>query len=116
MKMPAAELREIVSIMENLLRFMVVTSYEWSTTPNEKIKHPTITCLPKDADGEPLCHMSRSDWQKKLDLGFGDYVPDTDTTFMSLAMAKKASASIRDDWIGIHSPAITCMKQFPAIW
>ena len=89
MKMPAAEQRELVSIMENLLRFMVVTSYEWSTTPNEKIKHPTITCLPKDADGKPLCRMSRSDWQKKLDLGFGDFVPDTDTTFMSLAMAKK---------------------------
>jgi hypothetical protein len=27
--------------------------------------------------------------QKKRDLGFGDYVPDTDTTFLTLAMARK---------------------------
>ncbi|MDD1616700.1 MAG: hypothetical protein CG439_1848 [Methylococcaceae bacterium NSP1-2] len=79
----------IVPILENLLRYCVCTSREWLETPNNHIKHPAITCLPKDADGKPLCRLSKETWQKKQCLGFGDYVPDTDTTFLTLAMARK---------------------------
>lgn len=83
------EFNKIVNILESLIRYIVVTSQEWLTTPNNKIKHPSITCLPKDENGTPLCHMKKSDWQKKADLGFSDYVPDTDTTFLGLSMSKK---------------------------
>jgi hypothetical protein len=79
----------IVPILENLLRYCVVTSLEWLETPNNGIRHPAITCLPKDAQGRQLCRLSNGAWQKKRDLGFGDYVPDTDTTFLTLAMARK---------------------------
>ena len=83
------EFNKTVDIMENLMKFVILKSQEWLVSPNEKIKHPSITCLPKDANGNPLCHMTKSAWQKKADLGFSDYVPDTDTTFLSLSMARK---------------------------
>ncbi|MCC2682637.1 MAG: uncharacterized protein K0S36_2201 [Nitrosospira multiformis] len=79
----------IVPILENLLRYCVCSSQEWLETPNNHIQHPAITCLPKDAEGKPLCRLSQAAWQKKRDLGFGDFVPDTDTTFLTLAMARK---------------------------
>jgi len=79
----------IVPMLENLLRYCLCTSREWLVTPNNHIQHPAITCLPKDAQGKQLCRMSDDAWQTKRDLGFGDYVPDTDTTFLSLAMARK---------------------------
>ena len=79
----------LVAVLENLLRYCVVTSREWLVTPNRGIRHPAITCLPKDEAGRPLCRLSRSAWQTKRQLGFGDYVPDTDTTFLTLAMARK---------------------------
>lgn len=83
------DVHRLLPVLENLLRYCVVTSQEWLVTPNRGIRHPAITCLPKDADGRPLCRLSRSAWQKKRQLGFGDYVPDTDTTFLTLAMARK---------------------------
>lgn len=79
----------IVPTLENLLRYCVITSREWLVTPNNGIRHPAITCLPKDAKGQQLCRLTKNDWQIKQDLGFGDYVPDTDTTFLTLAMARK---------------------------
>ncbi|SFN25625.1 hypothetical protein SAMN05216386_0150 [Nitrosospira briensis] len=79
----------IVPILENLLRYCVCSSQEWLETPNKHIQHPAITCLPKDPEGRPLCRLSEASWQKKRDLGFGEYVPDTDTTFLTLAMARK---------------------------
>ncbi|CCE23313.1 hypothetical protein [Methylotuvimicrobium alcaliphilum] len=79
----------LIPILENLLHYSLSTSREWLTTPNKHIRHPAITCLPVDAKGKQLCRLSDSSWQKKRDLGFGDYVPDTDTTFLALAMAKK---------------------------
>lgn len=79
----------IVPILENLLRYCVCSSREWLKTPNKHIRHPAITCLPKDAEGRALCRMSEDAMQKKRDLGFGDFVPDTDTTFLTLAMARK---------------------------
>ncbi len=79
----------VVPILENLLRYCVCTSQEWLETPNNHIKHPAITCLPKDEQGRPLCRLSNDAVQKKRSLGFGDYVPDTDTTFLTLAMARK---------------------------
>jgi hypothetical protein len=80
---------QIVPILENLLRYCVITSQEWLVTPNNGIRHPAITCLPKDADGQQLCRLTKTAWQMKRDLGFGEYVPDTDTTFLTLAMARK---------------------------
>jgi hypothetical protein len=79
----------IIPMLENLLRYCLCTSREWLETPNNHIQHPAITCLPKDAQGKQLCRMSEDAWQAKRDLGFGDYVPDTDTTFLALAMARK---------------------------
>jgi hypothetical protein len=78
-----------VPILENLLHYCVITSREWLETPNNHIRHPAITCLPEDMQGRPLCRLSKQSWQKKRALGFGDYPPDTDTTFLTLAMARK---------------------------
>jgi hypothetical protein len=36
--------------------------------------------------------MSASDWNRKAKLGFADFVPDVDTTFLTLSMADKWSA------------------------
>jgi hypothetical protein len=79
----------IIPILENLLRYCVCSSLEWLETPNNGIRHPAITCLPKDAEGRPLCRLSEEAMQQKRNLGFGDYIPDTDTTFLTLAMARK---------------------------
>ncbi len=86
---PRKEAQAILAIMENLVRYCVVTSREWLVTPNNGIRHPAITCLPKDEQGRPLCRLTEGAWRKKRELGFGDYIPDTDTTFLSLAMAKR---------------------------
>lgn len=79
----------IIPILENLVRYCVCSSREWLETPNNHIPHPAITCLPEDAEGRPLCRLSEEAMQKKRNLGFGDYIPDTDTTFLTLAMARK---------------------------
>jgi hypothetical protein len=79
----------LLPVLENLLRYCLVTSREWLVTPNRGIRHPAITCLPKDDAGRPLCRLNGYAWQVKRQLGFGDYVPDTDTTFLTLAMARK---------------------------
>lgn len=84
-----AEYGRLLEIMESLLRYILVTSREWLTAPLSGRGHPAITCLPKDEAGNPLCSMSARDWKMKQDLGFGDYVPDVDTTFLGLAMARK---------------------------
>ena len=36
---------------------------------------------------EPLCRLSKRDWETKQLLGFGDHVPDTATTFVGLGMS-----------------------------
>jgi hypothetical protein len=91
----------IVPILENLLRYCVCTSREWLETPNNRIQHPAITCLPKDAEGRQLCRLSKETWQKKRDLGFGDYVPDTDTTFLTLSMARKWLDFVRKEKLSV---------------
>lgn len=83
------EFDKIVSIMDKLIHYCVVTSREWLTSPHRGIRYPSITCLPKDEQGNSLCRLSKGDWQKKKELGFGDYVPDADTTFLTLAAAKR---------------------------
>jgi hypothetical protein len=88
-KISKDEETKILKIIETIMEFIVLKSQEELVTPNNKIKHPTITCLPMDENEKPLCHMKESDWQKKADLGFKDYVPDTDTTFLSLSMCQK---------------------------
>jgi hypothetical protein len=96
----------IVPILENLLRYCVCTSREWLETPNRRIRHPAITCLPKDAEGRQLCRLSNGAWQKKRDLGFGDYVPDTDTTFLTLAMARKWLDFVRSEQLSVDKALI----------
>jgi hypothetical protein len=93
----------IVPILENLLNYCLCTSREWLETPNNHIQHPAITCLPKDAAGRQLCRLSTDNWQKKRDLGFGDYVPDTDTTFLALAMARKWLDFVQNEQLSVNS-------------
>lgn len=83
------EYGRVLPVLEDLLRFILVTSREWLTAPLSGRRHPAITCLPKDEQGRPLCSMSKRDWKIKQDLGFADYVPDVDTTFLGLSMARK---------------------------
>ena len=45
--------------------------------------------------------MSDEAWQTKRDLGFGDYVPDTDTTFLALAMARKWLDFVRKEQLPV---------------
>lgn len=84
-----AESARVAAIMENIVRFIVVDSSEWLTTPNQAIVFPAITCLPMGEGDQPLCRLSKKNWESKRMLGFGDYVPDTDTTFIGLAVAQK---------------------------
>ncbi|MDD5276879.1 MAG: hypothetical protein PHR16_12455 [Methylovulum sp.] len=88
-KLTPEELQQTVQIMENLLHFCVVTSQEWLVTPNKGIRHPAITCLPLGSDGAQAYRLNKKNSTIKKDLGFGDYVPDTDTTFFALSIAKK---------------------------
>ncbi|WP_051261034.1 hypothetical protein [Desulfovibrio inopinatus] len=83
------EAARLVAMMENMIGFIVKTSAELLHTPASHRPHPALTCLPKDDDGKPLCNLSPADWKKKRDLGFGDYVPDMDTTYLGLTMARK---------------------------
>lgn len=84
-----AERRQIISILENLVRFIVVDSREWLSSPNHGVRFPAITCLPQGDSELPLCRLSKRDWETKKMLGFGDYVADTDTTFVGLAIAQR---------------------------
>jgi hypothetical protein len=99
---PSPSQRErVLGILENLVRFNVVTSQVPSVTPTRKIRHPATTCLPKDAHGAPLCHMTKSDWDRKARFGFSDFVPDVDTTFLTLSMAQKwQRLAERQAWAG----------------
>lgn len=90
------EFRKIAAILEGLVRYIVVTSSEELVSPSGGIRHPAITCLPKNPRGEPLCKLSRRNWKLKEKLGFGDYVPDADTTFLALSMARKWLSFVRN--------------------
>jgi hypothetical protein len=83
-----SEREQILGILENLVRFIVVESREWLTSPNQGIKFPAITCLPHCDGKVHPCRLSKRDWETKKLLGFGDYVPDTDTTFVGLSVAR----------------------------
>jgi hypothetical protein len=92
----------------------VCTSQEWLVTPNNHIQHPAITCLPKDAQGKPLCRLSKDAWQKKQGLGFGDYVPDTDTTFLTLAMARKWLDFVRREQLNVDKALLDACESLLA--
>jgi len=79
----------LLPVLENLVRFVTVTSIEWLTSPNRGTRFPAVTCLPRGEGELPLTRMSRRDWKKKELLGFGDYVPDSDTTFLGLTVARR---------------------------
>ncbi|MDH5681362.1 MAG: hypothetical protein OEZ36_07240 [Spirochaetota bacterium] len=103
---------QIIAIMENLIRYIVVTSQEWLESPTNRIEHPATTCLPMDDQGNPLCRLSKSDWEKKKDLGFGDYVPDTDTTFLALSMAKKWVELVKEESLEVDKDLIEECESF----
>jgi hypothetical protein len=86
---PAETRRRLEDILESLIRYLAATSREELAGPRTGLPHPGITCLPKDAAGNPLCAMSAADWKKKKDLGFDDYVPDIDTTYLTVTMASR---------------------------
>ncbi|WP_319778711.1 hypothetical protein [Maridesulfovibrio sp.] len=88
-ELPQDEQNKLREMLESILHFLIVTSMEWLVAPNSGIKHPAITCLPKDGNGLPLCNLKPRDWKAKKELGFDDYVPDVDTTFLALAMSRK---------------------------
>ncbi|WP_291326433.1 hypothetical protein [Desulfovibrio sp. UCD-KL4C] len=88
-ELPQNEQAKLKEMLESILNFLIVTSMEWLKGPSSGIKHPAITCLPKDEKGEPLCNLKPKDWKAKKELGFDDYVPDVDTTFLALAMSRK---------------------------
>lgn len=90
------EQKKLEGMMESILHFLIVTSLEWLVSPSSGIRHPAITCLPKDESGNPLCNMKPRDWKAKKDLGFDDYVPDVDTTFLALAMSRKWLDLVRE--------------------
>ncbi|MGR8934961.1 MAG: hypothetical protein ACU837_11325 [Gammaproteobacteria bacterium] len=108
------ELRQIVQIMENLLRFCVVSSREWLTTPNNGIQHPAITCLPLSQDGAFLFRLSDKHRTIKSDLGFGDYAPDTDTTFFTLSIAKKWLDFVQDKRVEADAELLAECRQLLA--
>lgn len=86
---PPDELQQIIEIMENLLHFCIVISQEEMVTPNNGIRHPATTCLPLGEGEDYLCRLTKKNKSIKEDLGFGDYAPDTDTTFFALSIARK---------------------------
>ncbi|CCO25440.1 hypothetical protein [Maridesulfovibrio hydrothermalis] len=88
-ELPQKEQVRLKEMLESILYFLIVTSMEWLVAPSSGIRHPAITCLPKDENGKPLCNLKPRDWKAKKELGFDDYVPDVDTTFLALAMSRK---------------------------
>jgi len=104
----------VVPILENLLRYGVCSSCEWLETPNNHVRHPAITCFPKDVEGRPLCRLSEEAMQKKRDLGFGDYVPDTDTTFLTLAMARKWLDFVQQEQLMVDKGLLEACKSLLA--
>ncbi len=106
------ERNQILAILENLVRFIVVDSREWLTSPNEGVRFPAITCLPQGQDGEPLCRLSKRDWETKKLLGFGDYVPDTDTTFVALAVAQRWLDLARNNALKVDTGLLAECERF----
>jgi hypothetical protein len=88
-RLASDELQQIVQMMENLLQFCVVASQEWLVTPNNGIRHPATTCFPAGDGAECLFRLTEKNRAIKEELGFGDYAPDTDTTFFALSIARK---------------------------
>lgn len=83
------EAPKLEAMVESLLRYVIVTSSEPLESPGTATPHPGLSCLPMDDHGQPLCQMSAKDWKIKQDLGFADYLPDVDTTFLGLSLARQ---------------------------
>lgn len=98
-----SERERLIAILENLVRFIVVQSREWLRSPNEGVPFPAITCLPQGEGEMPLCRLSKRDWEAKKLLGFGDYVPDTDTTFVGLAVAQSWLDFVKEQGLSVDS-------------
>lgn len=108
------ELQQIVPIMENLLRFCVVSSQEWLVTPNNGIKHPAISCFPSDDRSDYSSGLSRKGRKIKMDLGFGDFAPDTDTTFFTLSIARKWLDLVREKHLSANVELLAECRKFLA--
>ena len=101
-----SERERLLAILENLVRFIVVQSREWLTSPNEGVPFPAITCLPQGKGEVPVCRLSKRDWEAKKLLGFGDYVPDTDTTFVGLAVAQRWLDLVAEQGLSVDSALV----------
>jgi hypothetical protein len=106
------ELQQIIRIMENLLHFCVISSQEWLVTPNNGIKHPATTCLPLGEGNECLCRLSKKNKAVKEDLGFGDYAPDTDTTFFTLSIARKWLDLVEEKKLSVDAKLLEECRKF----
>ena len=109
-----SERERLLAILENLVRFIVVQSREWLTSPNEGVPFPAITCLPQGKGEVPVCRLSKRDWEAKKLLGFGDYVPDTDTTFVGLAVAQSWLDLVAEQGLSVDSALVDECKVFLA--
>ncbi|MRR35015.1 hypothetical protein EG829_10040, partial [bacterium] len=106
------ERQHLLAILENLVRFIVIRSREWLTSPNEGVPFPAITCLPKGEGEVPVCRLSKRDWEAKKLLGFGDYVPDTDTTFVALAVARSWLDLVAEQGLAVDSALVDECESF----
>jgi hypothetical protein len=109
-----SERERLLAILENLVRFIVVQSREWLISPNEGVPFPAITCLPQGGGEKPVCRFSKRDWKAKKMLGFGDYVPDTDTTFVGLAVAQSWLDFVAEQGLSVDSALIEECEVFLA--
>lgn len=108
------ESKRLLAILENLVRFIVVQSRECLTSPNEGVPFPAITCLPQGEGEKPACRLSKRDWETKKLLGFGDYVPDTDTTFVGLAVARSWLDFVEEQGLSVNSTLVDECEAFLA--
>lgn len=107
-----SERERLLPILENLVRFITVTSIEWLVSPNHGTRFPAITCLPRGEGDLPLTRLSLKDWKKKELLGFGDYVPDTDTTFLGLAVARRWIDFAESEGIAAEPDLLCSCREF----
>ncbi len=92
----------------------MVQSREWLTSPNEGLPFPAITCLPQGKGALPVCRLSKRDWEAKKLLGFGEYVPDTDTTFVGLAVARSWLDLVAEHGLSVDSTLVAECEDFLA--
>lgn len=97
------EFKTIFGIIENCVNYAITTSKEITISPNTGKKFPAITCIPDSTRG----HLSNKNWKRKVELGFGKYLPDLDTTMVTLSMTQKYLGFIENKNIEYVNEKIT---------